>query len=304
MGERIFIICVLLYPALHFSIFYIGLNTRSLMYAFQSYDSAGQLYFSGFKNFITAWNLITTDTSMLYVGIINSVSLFVLTTAIGMPLNMLFGYYLFKKRFGHKAIRFIAMLPSIVSGLVVTLLFLRFVEGPLPDILRMLKISEKTILFLRDPRFSFGTVVVYSLWTGFGGMLIYYPNAMNAIDGQLFESAKIDGATELQQIWHIILPLVYPTITTFMVTGIAGLLGTAGPLFAFFGYDAPSEIYFSGYYIFRLTMQGSESSYPVLAAIGFIFTLISAPLTLLVKWAMENFGPSENDGKYFKRRAS
>jgi ABC-type sugar transport system permease subunit len=295
-AELIFIICVLAYPLISFSVFYIGLNAGAFVYAFQRYDEAAKLHFTGFENFKSAWSLIFGDTSsLLYRGILNSLLIFTLTLVIGMPLNMLFGLYLYKKKFGHKTIRFTVLLPGMVSGIVVSLIFLKFVEGPFPDILTTLHLTKEPIMFLRDSHYNMGTIIFFSLWTGFGGALIYYPNAMGNVPAEMIESAKLDGASDLQQLWYILIPSIYPTITTFMVTGVAGILGTGGPLFAWYQYDAPNEVYFSGYYIFRQTMTGSQSAFPILAAVGIMFTLISAPITLLTKYLMERFGPNEGN---------
>ena len=297
--ENRFIFLTLLYPAIMFLVFYVGLNSASFAYSFLEYDSDLNLHWAGFKNFENALEMIFQgETSLLGRGIINSISIFFVLNVLGIPVHMLTSYYLFQRRFGYKFIRFSAMMPSIVSGFVVSLLYIRVIEGPIPELLLKLGVIEEDIRILWDPKYSMANIYIYSFWTGFGTGLIYYPNAMNQVSGEIIESATIDGASDLRILVSIIMPTIYPTLTTFIVSGVAGILGDSGPLYLFYGYDAPSETYFAGYYVFQQTMGGNtgtaESLYPFLSAVGMIFTLISAHITLLTKWAMEKFGPSED----------
>ena len=63
-------------------------------------------------------------------------------------------------------------------------------------------------------------------------------------------------------------------------------------LFSFFGAQADYRVYTFGYYLYKNTQSASLSEYPRLAAMGIILTLIVAPVTLLVKYLIEKFGPT------------
>ena len=111
----------------------------------------------------------------------------------------------------------------------------------------------------------------------------------------MVESAHLDGADGFREFWYITLPLVYPTLSTFLITGVAGLFTNQINLYSFYGAEAPVGVQTFGYYLYTQTQAAkSEAEYPRLAAIGFILTLIAVPLTLVVKWALEKFGPSED----------
>ena len=297
--EHRFIFLTLLYPAIMFLIFYVGLNSASFAYSFLEYDYDMNLHWAGLKNFEKAFEMIFQgESSLLGRGIINSICIFLVLNVLGIPIHMLTSYYLYKRRFGSKLIRFSAMMPSIVSGFVVSLLYIRVIEGPIPELLQKFGVIDEEIRILWDSRYNLANIYIYSFWTGFGSGLIYYPNAMNQISNEIVESATIDGASDLRILMSIMIPSIYPTLTTFMVSGVAGIMGNSGPLYLFYGYDAPPETYFSGYYVFQQTMGNktgtAETLYPFLSAVGMIFTLISAPITLLTKWAMEKYGPSED----------
>ena len=149
------------------------------------------------------------------------------------------------------------------------------------------------------------TIIFYCLWTGFTTSLIYYPNAMNAIDNSILESAMLDGATTLQELTHIIIPLIHPTITTLIVSNVPAIFTNSGPLFAFYYRSAPNYTMTMGYYLFTETLYGTgESVYPYLSALGFMLSTVTLPLVYLTKWLFDISDPMrEKEVKICKKKA-
>ena len=54
------------------------------------------------------------------------------------------------------------------------------------------------------------------MWTGFA--LVVLSAGLKGISGEIIEAARVDGASEWQMFWHIIVPLLWPTITVVAVT--------------------------------------------------------------------------------------
>ena len=225
------------------------------------------------------------------ISLTNSLKMYVISLFISFPLSILFSYYLFKRFSGHKILRFIVMLPNIISAFIICLLFKKFVESTLPNVMRDLGFPSFPNL-ITDNRYMFGTTVFYMIWISFSGALIIYPNAMNGIPDDIIEQSKIDGINnDFQELWYIVLPLIFPTISTFLITGFAAILTTEGPLVAFFMYSAPSSVYNMGYYYLVQVKTGNIINYPQLAAGGLLLTIVVAPLTYLLKYVLEKFGP-------------
>ena len=289
--ETAFILGMLGWPLLMFCVFYIGVNGSSVLLAFQRVDSNYQYHWNGLNNFKDAFALLGGGGNILRTAALNNIKLFIMTFIIGFPLNMIFGYYLFKQKLGHQMVRFIVMTPSLLSGMVVSLLFLRFCETALPDLVFQLT-SQKIGNLLRQESTAMGTIIFYVLWTGFTTSLIYYPNAMNAIDNSILESAVLDGASVLQELIYIIVPLIHPTITTMVVSNVPALFTNSGPLFAFYYRSAPSYTMTMGYYLFTETIYGEgEQTYPFLSALGFILSAVTLPLVYLTKWLFDITDP-------------
>ena len=291
LRETAFILGMLGWPLLMFCIFYGGVNGSSILLAFQRIDANYKYHWNGLNNFKDAFQMLSGGGSILRIALINNVKLFIFTFVIGFPLNMIFGYYLFKQKLGHQLVRFIVMTPSLLSGMVVSLLFLRFCETALPDLVYKLT-SHKIGNLLQQESTAIPTIVFYTLWTGFTTSLIYYPNAMNAIDNSILESAVLDGASVLQELIYIIVPLIHPTITTMIVSNVPALFTNSGPLFAFYYRSAPSYTMTMGYYLFTETLYGQgEQSYPFLSALGFLLSAVTLPLVYLVKWLFDISDP-------------
>jgi ABC-type sugar transport system permease subunit len=186
------------------------------------------------------------------------------------------------------------MIPQIVSSFVICLLFSKFIDynGALTAVIYRINPAATVPNFLRDPAVSFNTVIFYMIWSGFGTSVIIFSNAMKEVNDEILESARVDGVHGMfQELFHIVLPLIYPTLSTFLITGFAGFLVVTGPNIEFYMYDAPREVYNVGYFYVRQTMVQSENYYPVLAAGGLLMTVVIAPFTHLVKRFLDKHDP-------------
>lgn len=289
--EKIFIFTVLFFPILQFIVMYLAVNFNSIVLAFQEYRGT-ELQFAGFDNFKRVFSEILSNGAELGISFKNSLIIFAVTFVLGFPLNMLFSFYIFKKKLFYKYLRFFMFLPTIVSGMIMSLIFLKFTQGALPSLFRSMGIDFPVLL--NNERTALGTIIFYMMWTGFASNLILYPNAMSAVSPEELESASIDGASEVQELLYILIPSIFPTITTFVVTNVATIFTASGPLYAFYNFNAPIYVRNTGYFLFVTTLSSDgASSYPYAAASGIVLTIISIPLTLFVRWIMEKVDPTE-----------
>lgn len=296
LKKNLFVYSLIAYPLILFLIFYVVVNFNSILLAFQTIDGSGKS-FAGLNNFKTFLSEMFGEGNLLSYSFINSIKMYFINLVVCMPLYVFFSYLLFKKCFLNKTVSFLVMIPSIMSGLVIALIFVNFIgsNGPLTFIMETTGWNGgKWLNLLYDEKYAFGTTLFYMIWLSFATSLIVYPTAMRGINPEVLESAKIDGISNMfQELWYIILPLIYPTLTTFLITGFAAIFSTSGPLLEFYYTDAPDYVSNMGYYFTKMILvDGTEFSYPKYAAGGIILTIIVAPLTILLKWALEKFGPA------------
>lgn len=290
--EYIFFGVMMIIPMIHFLIWYIGVNGNSISLAFREYDfTKNQYVFAGLENFK---NVITDFATSPEMAVIfkNSLVVYVIGLLITLPLTLLFSFYLYKKFFGHGVFKFILYLPSILSSIVVVTIFTYFVERFIPGLVQTITGKEMQGM-LSNPDSRFFMIVFYNIWIGFGANMLYYLGSMNAIPPELVEAARIDGVSLGGEFIHITLPMIYPTITTVITTGVVGIFTNQLSLVTFYGTNAASELQTIGYWLFSDTLKAQETQYPYLSAAGLIITLLVAPLTFLIKYLMERLGPKD-----------
>lgn len=290
--EYLFFGLMMIVPVIWFLVWYVGVNANSISLAFREFDFDNNRYvFAGLKNFKNVITAFATQEDMITI-LKNSLIVYIIGLVFTLPLTLLFSFYLYKKFLGHGAFKFILYLPSILSSIVVVMIFKYFVERFVPGLVQSITGNEMQGL-LSNPESRFSMIVFYNIWIGFGGSMLYYLGSMNAIPPELVEAAKLDGVSLSGEFFHITLPMIYPTITTVITTGVVALFTNQLGLVTFYGTNAASELQTIGYWLFADTLKAQETQYPYLAAAGLIITLLVAPLTFLIKYLMERFGPKD-----------
>ena len=287
--DLIFALLIILIPTIQFCIFYIGVNFNSVLMSFQKYvineeTNLGQYIFCGLENFEKMFFKLRYEDELL-TALKNSIIVFFVNVGVGTTLSLVFSLYIFKKMAFAKTFRAILFAPSILSSIVTVTMFRNFVESALPQILGL------EMGLLGNPSTRFVTLLFFMVWIGFGTQILMYSGAMNSIDPSVIEAAKLDGASPLREFVSIIIPLIYPTLTTFLITNIAGIFTNQLNLFAFYANSADLSIRTMGYFLFRQTNVSTLAEYPLLATYGVALTLVAVPITLLGKKGLEVIGP-------------
>lgn len=293
-NEILFLITLFAFPVIHKVIFYIGGNINSFTLAFQRYDGELEKFvWTGFDNFKLVFSDLKNSV-LLRTGMKNTLLLYLMETFISIPISLLCSYFVVKKVPGHDFLKVVFFLPSLVSGVVMVLMYKYFCEYALPDI--VMKLFNKDMpLILSEYPYAFPMMMLYSLWVGFAGGIVMYVGNMSKIPEGVADAAQIDGVSIMGEFWHIAMPAVYPLLTVYLVTGLTGMFTGSGAIFTFYQYSAPQYCYTTGYFLFTKVMGNNATffDYPYPAAVGMLVTLIAAPLTFLLRWTLEKLGPSE-----------
>lgn len=294
-ADLIFCLVILLIPTVQFCIFYIGVHFNSLLLSIQQYDAeTGKYYIVGFDNIAKVFKDFVTEEVMIK-GLRNSLVFYLVNLLVGTTLAILFSYVIFKKVPMYGTLRVMLFFPSIISPVVLVLLFRNFVGTTLPYIIQNLTgAPEAPLGLLSNPDTQFGTLMFYSIWVAFGSPVLLYSGAMSGINESIIEAAKIDGTNNVQELVKIVLPMIYPTFVTFITAGVAGILSHQMGLYSFFGTRQISyDIYTIGYYLFRQTaLISGNAGYPPVAALGIVLSVFTIPVALAVRWLLTKFGPS------------
>jgi ABC-type sugar transport system permease subunit len=283
-GSNLFYAALMAFPVLQFLIFYVGVNFKSFGYAFMEQEKISDteiVWRATFENF-TRWFsnssklkelLSTSGMSLIYYGA---------TLLVSIPLAMLFSYYIFKKLPGAKLFRIFLFIPSIIPAAAFVLTYKIIFNDIAPNIVGTTRFDDSQFFY----------ILFFNLYVSFGTSVLMYANKMFDISPEIIEAGQLDGALGLREFWYIVLPLTFPTLSVFLVTGIATIFTNQYSLFLF---NAAPEWRSLGYYMYILagSTVGHEQEIPDVAALGMLLTVVAIPLTYAVKYCLDKFGPSE-----------
>ncbi|MBQ3506723.1 MAG: sugar ABC transporter permease [Clostridia bacterium] len=288
----LFYACVIALPVLQFVVFYLMVNFNSILLAFQEYDFFGNSAYVGFENFESVFKKLFMDEAFKTIAK-NSAVAYVCNLFVGLPLSIIFSYYIFKKCLFSATFRTILFIPQIVSSLVLITAYKIFLDYGMPALAEGLFSADLEPIYSNyDARFA--SVLFFSVWAGFGTQILMYSSAMANVNESIIEAAEIDGIGYFQELWYIVIPMCFSTISTFLIVGVAGFFTNSMGLFGFEGAYVDMEFQTFGYYLYQGIQQNTSNpvAWPELSAFGVVFTLIVAPVTFGVKYLLGKFGPS------------
>lgn len=278
IGEMVFYGALIALPLAQIAIFYFYVNFNSVMLAFKEFDGKDSFIWNFGANFPQLW-LDLTDMTLLN-ALKNSFIVWVFTTGLGTFLAIVFAYYIYKKWPVAKTFKFFLFFPSVLPSILLVGIFKFFVNNAIPGYFGL------TDGLLDYGNTLFPTVVFYNVWICFGAQLLIYTGAMDQIAPEIMEAGEVDGVTPIREFFSIVIPIILPTVSTFIIANVATLFTNQANLYAFFGGDMAlmPEDYTIGYYLFKLVGEsGALNKYPYASMLGIICTLIAFPLTMLAR---------------------
>ena len=118
--------------------------------------------------------------------------------------------------------RTVYYLPSVVSGVAVSLLWLQIFNprmGLLNGALKVIGIDGPKWIF--DSDWALPSLIIMSVWAVGGNMLLYLAG-LQGIPTPLYEAATVDGASAWHRFWHVTVPMLSPTIFFNVIMGLIG----------------------------------------------------------------------------------
>ena len=286
----------MLLPLSQIAIFYFAVNINSILLAFQKYtvtDGRGAYVFAGFENFKNLFaDGVGFSLNGLKTMVKNTLLGFFIPEIITFLPSIITSYYVYKKCLFSKFFRVLLYLPTLLSVLALSIIQYYILELGVPEIAG--KFGKDLDGILSNPDTALTGLIVLQIWFGFCKGIMLYPATMSSIPDSAIESARIDGCGAWGEFWHIILPLIYPTITVMFIADLAGIARVDLGTFNMYGQYTDPKLYTIGYYLYNETLKAGIADYPHLATFGVFLTLIVVPVVLLVRYLLNKFGPSED----------
>ena len=198
-----------------FAVFTLYPMLASLYYSFTDFSIRSTPEWIGGANFIELLN-----DKLFWTSLSNTMYLVVIGVPLTLLLSFLCAVLLNLKVRGQSFYRVIYFLPSIVPTVAGSLLWI-WILNPSSGIVNTLlgHIGIVGPNWFRDPNWAKPALILLGLW-GMGGTIMIYLSGLQDVPETLLEAAEIDGASWLERLWFITIPMVSPITLFNLITGI------------------------------------------------------------------------------------
>lgn len=227
-----------------------------------------------------------------------------LATSLNYILGMLLAMLINKKGIRIKGFYRTIFILSIAIPQFVSLLVMRNIlddDGPLNVLLQKAGFVTEYVPFLTDTTLARITVIIINLWIGIPYTMLITTGILMNIPEDLYESARIDGATPVTQYFRITLPYVFFVTAPYLITQFIGNINNFNIIyFLTRGGPATLDYYQAGKtdllvtWLYKLTVGSKDYSYA--STIGILVFVISAVFSLIAYRRTSSYKNEEEFG--------
>lgn len=221
LGKEYFLHLMVL-PCLLWLILFKYVPMTGLVIAFKNYRGVAK----GFLGIFTApdrgWGNFQMFFKSIYFGRLmsNTLSLSVLRLVFAFPAAILFALLLNEIRNIRfkKFVQTVSYMPHFLSWVVVAALASTLLSpdaGAINGLIQMM--GGQKVFFLASETWFRPVLVITGMWQGIGWGSIVYLAAISGLPQEQYESARLDGASKIQQIWYITLPGIKDIIAIMLI---------------------------------------------------------------------------------------
>jgi len=247
----------------------------SLFYSFTDYNITSSPMFVGLKNYITAFH-----DEIFWRSIQATLSYTALSVPVGLLLSLFFALLLNQQVLGKGLFRTLMYLPSMVSGVSMSLLWVWIFNpqyGMANYFLSLLGIQGPA--WLSSETWAVPSLIIMSFWTTGEGMVLFLA-ALQGVPKSLNEAAILDGANWLDRFCNVTMPMISPVflfqliinvINSFQVFTQAFVMTQGGPHYA---------TTFYVYYIYQNAFVDFKMGYA--SALSWMLLIVVMAVTALI----------------------
>jgi len=237
-------------------------------------------FFRGSKSIQITFNTLFLNAMFIVTGTAASVALAIMLTEIG-------------KKLFTRVSQSVMIFPNFISWVVVAMFAQTFIGSDGGYINKVIELfGGQPINFYSSPNVWPAIFVIIRIWKGAGFGAIIYMAAIVGIDGEIYEAAKIDGASRRQIITRIILPLLKDTVILLTILSIGSIFyGDFGMIYTFVGDNSvlfrTTDVIDT--YVFRSLR--TANSMGMSAAVGLYQSFIGFILVVFANRLAKRFSP-------------
>ncbi len=197
---------------------------------------------------------------------------------------------------GRNVFRGFMFFPFLISGIAVGFIFKFFYTHGfvLDTVLTSLGMNLDNLPYwLKDQRVNNWSLVGTSIWRYFGQNMVLFIGAIMSIDGEMFEAATLDGASEFQKFIYITLPNIKTIFVLNVIMSISGSLSAFEPPYVITDGANGTGTYF----VIMHQIAHTQNKLGLASAMAVVLLLIIIIVTVLQKVFFDEVMPSDDSGK-------
>ena len=257
--------------------------------SFYSWNGLQRGTFIGLENFIRLFTESPFQ-EMFYRGFGHNVIFFIVTVISKLMVAFILALLITSKIRGKEFFKTVIFLPKLLSVIVVGFLFsliLNPTYGALNTFLSFIGLEEWARPWLGSPDTALYTIILVNSWYGLGFAVLIFLAGLQAIPSEIYDAAKVDGASGLTMLFRITLPLAMPAVMVMTILTFIGAFEAFELIFAMQG--SQGGPYYStdvlATYFYRLafgSVDGGESIGLGSALAVVLFLMISSATAILL----------------------
>ena len=276
---------LMLVPVFIFVFFFNYLPMLGIRFAFYDYTPFKGPIWSGMDNFV---KLLSNDqfwsafknTWILSVGklLVNTFA----SVLLSLLINEIANIHL------KKFVQTLVYLPHFLSWVVVASIFsiiLSPQNGFINDILVTLGVLDEPVYFLADTKAWRWVYFFVNVWKDTGWGTVIFLATLTGINPELYEAARMDGATRTQQMRYITLPALADTIIIVLILNLAKIMNLFESVLVMYNPKVYGVADVLQTYVYRQTLTTQVPNFGYSTAVGLFRSLIGCALVLGCNWA-------------------
>ncbi|MFP3153493.1 sugar ABC transporter permease [Lachnospiraceae bacterium ZAX-1] len=206
----------------------------------------------------------------------------IITTVLIIIIGLVLALILDEKVIGKNLFRTMFYLPAVLSLIVVGIMFtsvFKMNNGILNQLLRLIGLESWTKDWLGNNATALGSIMFVQVWKWSGFAMAIFLAGLQGISKEYYEAAKIDGASKLQQIKNITLPLLAPAFTVVVTMNTIGGFKVFEQVYVMTGGGPGNATQVLSTYIYKAFAKGTLGRS---TAMGLILFVMISLIALLV----------------------
>ncbi|NLN05698.1 MAG: sugar ABC transporter permease [Clostridiaceae bacterium] len=277
----VFVFFTLAPMLIFYTIFLVVPKVTAFYYPFTEYNGISEPVWVGLGNFVT----LARDFE-LWGAMKNNFFYWFIATPINFLAALIVSFILVKKPYReNRFYRILYYFPAILPG-VITALMWQFAfhgrYGIFNAVINAVGINIGEFYWLTDATAARWAMIIPMVWGGWAGNMLIFMGAIQSVPVSLYESAELDGASDLGKLFLITVPVIWETMKTMIFFSIIGLFGAFELILVMTNGGPAGATEVVGTYMYKIAF-GAESvaAFGYAAAVGLLLFVILSAVSII-----------------------